>query len=437
VNDQPTKPSLNKGQQEAAEGFFNFLFSDTKELIISGPGGVGKTFLMGHLIDEVMPKYREICEVMGISPIYTDVMMTATTNKAAEVLGKATHRPTKTIHSYLNLRVTKDYQTGKSKLKPIPTKWIVHERQILFVDEASMIDNDLLKYLHEGTSQSKIVYVGDHCQLAPVTESLSPIYTRNLPFYELTEPMRNAGQPALMAICDQLRETVKTGKFKPIQIVPGVIDHYEPEEMKKVVDTHFLDTNHPHRFLAYTNNQVVAYNNYFRKLRGLPPTFTVGERVVSNTVAFIGVNKGMMSVEDEFEIVGTSSSTSMVQIEPGVELEVLYLDLVGEHESFTKVPVPVDREKFVALTQYYARRHHWRLFYYLTENFPDLRPHDAATIHKAQGSTYDTVFIDLNDLSTCRRSDVAARLLYVAFSRAKNRIVLCGQLAKKYGGLVR
>lgn len=76
------------------------------------------------------------------------------------------------------------------------------------------------------------------------------------------------------------------------------------------------------------------------------------------------------------------------------------------------------------------------MYYSLKEQFPDLRPRDAATIHKAQGSTYNQVFIDLSDLSTCRNPDMAARLLYVAFSRAKERVVLYGKLAPKYGGLI-
>jgi hypothetical protein len=32
--------SLNAGQQAAADGFFQFLFSEQKELILSGAGGV-------------------------------------------------------------------------------------------------------------------------------------------------------------------------------------------------------------------------------------------------------------------------------------------------------------------------------------------------------------------------------------------------------------
>jgi exodeoxyribonuclease V len=428
-----TTYTLNQGQERAAEGFFNFLFSKDSELVISGPGGVGKTFLMGHLIDTIMPRYHQTCKLLGISPIYNNVMMTATTNKAAEVLGKATGRPTKTIHSFLNLRVTEDYDTGISKLAKTPN-WQVHTNQILFIDEASMIDSSLLKHIHEGTHQCKIIYVGDHCQLAPITETISPIYRRNLPFYELTEPMRNAEQPGLMAICNQLRQTVETKSFQPIHVISGVVDLLTADQMEQEVSAHFIDPTNQDRILAYTNHRVIQYNDHIRNLRGLPSILTVGERVINNSA--ISLNRMMMAVEDEFEVTKVASNPTSIVIDADASLEVLHCTLSGRHATFTNVPVPIDRGHFTALTKYYAKQKNWQKYYNLKNNYPDLRPRDAATVHKAQGSTYETVFIDMDDLSTCRNPAMAARLLYVGFTRAKRRVVMYGNLAKKFGGIV-
>ena len=84
-----TPPTLNQGQKAAADAFFDFLLTDDKEFIISGPAGVGKTFLMSYIIDHTMTHYHKVCELMGIKPKYTEVQMTATTNKAADVLGQS------------------------------------------------------------------------------------------------------------------------------------------------------------------------------------------------------------------------------------------------------------------------------------------------------------------------------------------------------------
>lgn len=422
---------LNAGQQAAADGFFSFLFSTTPELNISGPGGVGKTFLMGYLIDEILPRYHQTCAMMGIPVEYDEVVMTATTNKAAEVLGIATGRPAQTIQSYMNLKVMDDYKTGKSSL--IKTRsWRVHQKKIIFVDEASMIDSSLLSMIREGTHQCKIIYVGDHCQLAPITEPLSPIYRQGIPFFELIEPMRT-GIAELQAINYQLRKTVETGVFEPIKLVPGIIDHLNSEEMEMEIQKYFHEANNS-RVLAYTNSRVVAYNDHIRELRHLTDTYTVGENLINNNA--IQLSDGMLSVEQEVQV-ARLGEVEAVSIEPGVDLMVRYSDLKTRYNNLVEdIPLPEDREHFTALIKYYQKQKNWGRYFFLKNTFPDLRPRDAATVHKAQGSTYDTVFVDLGNLSTCHNPNQAARLLYVAFSRAQNRVVLYGKLADKYGGLI-
>lgn len=430
--------TLNKGQQEAADGFFKFLFSPDQEAIISGPGGVGKTFLMSHMIDEILPSYFETCKMMGIDPEFDEVVMTATTNKAAEVLAVATQRPTSTIHSFMNLKVQDDFATGESKITPT-TQWRVHEKKIIFIDECSMIDKNLYKYLHEGTQQCKIIYVGDHCQLAPITEKLSPVYRNEKPFWLLDEQMRNNGQPALMAVCEQLRQTVQTGEFKPIQIVPGVIDLLDDRAMQIELAAHFANQTHNSRILAYTNNRVMEYNDHVRLLRKLPNEYTIGEYLINNSA--IHLRDRMLSVEEELEVLDISSNIEDIIIEPRTEGDVIlqvrrmtFRSRIGE--ELEGIKVPVDRDHFIALIKYYQKQKNWKIYFHLKGFYPDLRPRDAATVHKSQGSTYDSVFIDLGNISKCHQSDQVARMLYVAFSRPRSRIFLYGELAQKYGGLI-
>lgn len=424
--------TLNAGQEAAATGFFEFLFSDKKELNISGPGGYGKTFLLGHMIDTIMPRYFETCKMMGLTPIYTEVAMTATTNKAAQVLSKATGREAQTIHSFLSLKVTDDYTTGKSRITR--TKgWKVHEGLIIFVDEASMIDYDLYRYINEGTNRCKIVYVGDQYQLGPVMEETAPVYSIGLPIFELTEPMRNAEQPALMNLCNQLRETVKTGIFQPICLVPGVIERLDEYAMPMKIRDMMMDQNHESRILAYTNNRVIAYNDHIREMRQLPDEYQVGDRLINNNA--YKTTTRMISVEEELTLWAQEGQTSFVEIEPGVQLEVRETTLQSALGGVFSTALPVDREHFHALIKYYARKKDWGRYFKLKGEFMDLRPRDASTIHKSQGSTYDHVFIDLGNLSTCTQPKVVARLLYVAASRARKGIYLFGELSEKYGGV--
>jgi len=431
---EPENKVLNPGQQKASDGFFAFLFNNDKELIISGAGGVGKTYLMGYLIDKILPRYVNTCSMMGIKPQYDTAHVTATTNKAAEVLGEATNRPSRTIHSFLGLRIKENYTTGRTDLQKTPN-WKVHEREIIFVDECSMIDSSLYKAIQEGTCNCKIVYVGDHSQLPPVFEDISPIYKNNIPFFELTEPMRNASQPSLRALCDQVRATVATGVFKPIQTVPGVIDWFDEDATAEAVKDYFVSNKTDSRILAYSNAAVNNLNSYIRQAKGLPDEYVTGDQLVSNTALQFGTTS--ISIEEPIQILSIENSVMDMQFGETAKLEVRYMDLLGKFGQVLKsILVPTNKIHYEQLVKYFAKQKDWPTYFTLKNTFPDLRPRDACTVHKSQGSTYDTVFIDLNSLSTCNQPKLAARLLYVAVTRPTSRIIMYGKLADKYGGVI-
>ena len=51
----------------------------------------------------------------------------------------------------------------------------------------------------------------------------------------------------------------------------------------------------------------------------------------------------------------------------------------------------------------------------------------ASTVHKAQGSEFDAVFVDVNDIKKSilpNYYDTYARLMYVALSRAKKSVYI-------------
>lgn len=407
--------------------------NDQREMIINGPGGAGKTFLMGHLIKRVLPHYREMCQMMGIPAEYVDVQMTATTNKAAEVLTHAIGMRAETIHSFLGLTVKENYATGETYLKRTD-KWRIHQNLILFIDEDSVIDIKLLEAIRESTLNCKIVYVGDDCQALPIKGGISPVFTQGLPMFELTEQMRNAEQPALQAICTQLRTAVKTEALPTIQLIPGVIELFDQGQMFNEVDRVFRVGNPYQKILTFSNERAIACNDYIRELRGLPPAFVQGELLVNNAVITNGM--AYLSVEQEIEILHQAPTTELVEIEGGVAFEVRRCQIQAGDAVYL-LDIPVDRRHFTELVKYYQRIRNWTVYFKLKRTYPDLRQNDACTIHKSQGSTYDTVYVDLSDLSTSRQSTRAvSRLLYVAFSRARKRVVLYGELASKFGEII-
>ena len=63
---------------------------------------------------------------------------------------------------------------------------------------------------------------------------------------------------------------------------------------------------------------------------------------------------------------------------------------------------------------------------YIDQNWIDLRAVYASTVAKSQGSTFDSVFIDLSDIAKCNSGNAIARMLYVAVSRARHHVYLTG-----------
>lgn len=204
--------------------------------------------------------------------------------------------------------------------------------------------------------------------------------------------------------------------------------------MQRELQNTFAAQTHESRVLAFTNQRVVQFNDYIRQLRNLPPEWTNGEMLVNNSA--IRFKNRMFSVEEEFTIISQASVTEDIDLD-GAIFKVRRTTLESRlGERFNDVPIPVDRPHFEALIRYFKKEKNWTKYYHLKNTYPELRQRDAATVHKAQGSTYDTVFIDVGNISTCNIADQVARMLYVAASRARTRVFFFGELHQKYGGLV-
>lgn len=419
---------LSHDQQKAAEAFAMFASSEEKVFVLSGGAGVGKTTLLKHLMQYEDPK--NAAKMMGSeSSLPSKWILTATTNKAAEVLSDAVGREACTLHSLLGLTIRTDFKTGRQILTKKANSEVI-ENAFVVVDECSMVDTDLYRMTDEGTYKCKFLYIGDHCQMAPVMEELSPVF-KNHPTHQLNEVLRSKGTPDITRLCEQLRRTVETGIFEPIQEVPGVIDFLSTEQAEIEIQTAFVDQNRDDcRILAYTNDTVIALNNYLRKTKGLPEFLTEGEKVVSNSVCYIiGSGKDRLRIEEDLTILKTDH---IVQNFPDIQGSDLKVYLVSTNAG--DVWVPESNDQLREHLRYYSNQKDWFRYYQLKERVADLRPRDAATVYKAQGSTYHTVFVHLRDIGTCRNPAQAARMLYVACSRPTTRICFLGTLPNRFGG---
>jgi len=422
---------LNPGQRLAAEKIRRFLLSRDKEFVLSGAGGTGKTYLTEKIIKDVLPQAKQVAKLMGNTLPDWDVCLTATTNKAATVLASATGRTAGTIHSHISVKPYTDYQTGQVKLSPRKNVWRVLSNQLIFCDEASMIETSLLSWIRKSTDDScKIIFMGDHCQMDPIGESFSPVFSNPKNFAVLDQPMRNSGQPALIRLCAQMRHAVEHDEFFPIPSVPGVIDHLNASQAQAEVESHFATEREYSRILAYTNDRVNYYNDFIRPLRGRPDRLVKGECVINNSM--VQFKNSILHPEMELKIINVDERPFVIYFSRSknpVKLECYSVSLESEcKDRYNNVSVPVNRIDYKNALNVLKGKKDWASYYYLKESIPDLRPRDSATVYKAQGSTYDTVYVDLQDLSKSQTRLHLARMLYVAVSRARQRVAFFGEL---------
>lgn len=429
--------TLNQGQSDAADAFAQFLFSPDPFFAISGPAGTGKTFLMNFLSNKGLQAYFDACKLTTQDPKFSSTVFTATTNKAAEVLEQSIGQPVQTIHSFLGLKVKENWKTGKTSIEKT-SNWRLRKGIVVFIDECSMIDTELFKILLETFEESKIVFVGDDRQMAPINEDLSPVFAEVslANFCALFEPVRNAGQPALMALCDQLRNTVQTGVFEPIAHVPGVVEYLNDAEMEAELSSTFTDLDPSARVLCYTNEQVNLFNEHIREdVRGLSDPISPGDVFVVAQAYQRG--KIAFSVERELtvEMVGaTQRDNSHAHILGSHVIEFVEVSFVGfgNEDDVITFPVCTNRGVLNFALKHYAGKKAWRDYFDLKAQYLDIRDKAACTVYKSQGSTYDTVFIDLANIGESFNAQQVARMLYVGVSRARSRVCFYGTLPPRY-----
>ena len=415
-----SKPKLTKCQQKASDAFAAFLFDpNQEELVISGRPGTGKTWLTHHLLS-TLPIENTMMKVLGGESIDC-IELSALTNQAAEELTRQSGREAKTIHSLLGIIPLTDYKTGRQRLVNArgyaPTK-----NTLILIDEAGMAGKALTKKILESTPNCKRLYIGDKNQLGPVGETVSPIFDGSKPMVHLTEAVRYGG--VIAELCEQLNETVETGIFKPIKEHKGIIDYVDDAQMSWEIQRTFVKGMSPSiaRILAWTNADVRMYNDGIRGMHGLPDHLVEGEDVVCNNMVEVG--KQRISTGKKMTITGVSDINQFM----GIDCREYRTDVCGT------LTVAVDYKDVSAKMKETKDKADWRTHYEYKNKFADLRPYHASTVHKAQGSTIDTVFIDLASIGQCRVPAEVARLLNTGVSRAAKRVVLYGDLPAHYKG---
>ena len=420
---------LNAGQQAIADHLTGgFLSSADPGYTLLGEGGTGKTYCIMDV-------------VKGWQKAGHTVLLTAPTNKAVDVLmtkaqDAGTTVSTCTLARALGLAMLPNEENKRAVQV---RKSIVPHHSIVVVDEASMVSKYTLPRLLEelAIENTQVVMMGDPMQLPPPKETNSPALEL-FPGAELKDNERFARGSGMADLVRPLRTAIENNTTFSFRSRNH--EHVEAAKPAAFVDRVVQamtqgDSLDDVRAMAWTNARVNQINASVRQaLYGKKAApFEVGERVI--TGAPVIENEEPLLNTDEECIVKGMEEGRVFDDETGKEYRtqaVLVQPLRGRTRTVVTHVIHPDDAMTLAedLSAIAARarrsgdRSVWRAYHALKDKFADLRYCYCVTVHRSQGSTYKTALVDVNNILRNPRRTERNRLLYVAFSRASERLVV-------------
>lgn len=425
-------PNFELGFQQslAMDGLSAFLKAQDQDFyLLKGYAGTGKSTLCTLFLSQFETGRVRLC---------------ATTNKAVRILEEMStaldlHFPCSTIHKLLKLVPE---QRGE--------KWVLRQVSepdlsgidLIVVDECSMIGEDLWRHLQDIPCRwpIKVLFMGDPAQLPPVGEEASPSFL--IPHgSELTEVFRQGKGHPIIAYSMAIRLAMGESLPEPLLELPfpehssqieihedrllwqqAMLEAFQQPEARRDVDEV--------RALSYTNRRVALWNDLitskiypdkegpFSKDQALMltspvtkggwtqpwqvvmPTDEPVRLIASRAIQWRGIDLWELDVCNlEHTIVTVTYVPPQLQYEVDKELERWREERIGKISPLEKI------EKW--------KRHCVKV-----------QAASAITIHRSQGSSFGTVFLDLPSIRKCREAQQSLQLLYVAVTRARKKLVI-------------
>ena len=387
-----------------------------RHVSLKGYAGTGKTVLASRLADQLAQQGR---------PVHA----CAPTHKAAYVLSDRMPLDAATIHSFLGLQVRRDGKGGYY-LAQARSKDDVPSDGVVLLDESSMVGSQLWKYISRSEGL-QWVFIGDPAQLPPVKEKPSPAL--DVPGATLQTVVRQGKGNPILDMATAVREGARYLDVAGFNGEKGVAVTSSADSFAESALAGFKDAPKdappPCRILAYRNVMVHHYNDKIRhKLHGTRslPRFVEGDWLMMKDSYF---EEEIVLCKNSEEVRVSSAIVDEVCASGGF-WKVWMVEVEREEGENQVLPVlhESERDRYEKTLAGFKddaihKRRPWRDYYDLLERFAKVDYAYAMTVHKSQGSTFHTAYVDHRDLQVCRGPEKQA-LTYVAVTRPSDRLAL-------------
>lgn len=467
--------TFTEDQQVAISNIIDFIaapFNPAKYIVgLTGAGGTGKTFITKYIISHC--KYSN-----------SVIKCTSPTHKACRVFSQALDgKNVDTIQSTFGLRLDlrlEDFDPANPQFNPMAKPKLENVR-LLLIDEASMLPAKLVTFICNKCKELeiKIIFIGDAYQLAPVNEFKSIAFDRCYEVYQLRQIVRQAANNPITNLLNLLRYDIEHHTYRFLEYLSkniGATNYNDINEgfsicgkaaFKSLIDMSFNDEAYTknidmYRIIAYTNNCVSGWNNYIRNtiIRDSDKNIITKNDLIMSYETI--VNEFMEIVINNSEEYIINDIVNFVDDKYGFKGFLVKFQLI-HGGTITRPLFVIDHRDAFTIQKYHkiitdlinsakcanggTRVAKWKAYYEFKKKYliaanvidrsgkilydRDIDYGFAITAHKSQGSTYDAVFVDVNNMVYDRmghpyaNQDDLLRRLYVGCSRAHKELILC------------
>lgn len=357
-----------------------------KVAIITGGPGTGKTTILKGILD----LYKVLSSSDKIR-LNEQIALLAPTGRASKRMSEVTNFEASTIHRFLKWnKDTNRFQINEYNKSSV---------SFVIIDEASMIDTMLLANLLKGLKSScHIIFVGDANQLPSVAAGdvlNDMIESKELPVYALKNWHRQGSDSKIIPFAHRINE--------------GILDR---ELLNGGSDLEFIPCR-DNEIIEVIGNVCKDYNSY--DLQVLAPIYKN--------------RNGIYAINDHLQRLWNPKSPSKKEIEGNESIyrekdKVIQLSNMKDESVFNGDIGIIDRIKLLGNKELYID-YDGNLVKYTKSMLQNFTLGYAISIHKSQGSEFDTVLIPF---TFDYRKMLYRKLIYTGVTRCKKKLILVGDI---------